>query len=283
MASTQERQPKVTIHKSQGQNPCFDEILAGGVSLRMMLIPSGRFLMGSPKSELERMAREGPQHSVNVPAFCIGKYSVTQIQWRVVAETPQVNRALEVDPSGFKGDQHPVESVSWEEAVEFCDRLSAHTNRSYRLPTEIEWEYACRAGSSTPFHFGPTISPAVANYRGNHKAYRFDINALKGAYRETTVSVDHFGLANEFGLCDMHGNVWEWCQNQWRKNYTDNLDEDSDRVLLNQEQSLERIARGGSWLSTAEKCRAASRFHFPPTARHNDLGFRVVCFLSDLS
>ena len=163
--------------------------------------------------------------------------------------------------------------------MEFCDRLSAHTHRQYRLPTEMEWEYACRAGSSTPFHFGPTISPKVANYRGNRKAYGFDLNALKGNYRETTVPVDHFGLANDFGLCDMHGNVWEWCQNQWRKNYTDDPVEQVDRVAIIQTQSIERVARGGSWYSAAEKCRAASRFHFPPNANHNDLGFRVVCIL----
>lgn len=283
MPSTQERQPKITINKHPGQNQCFDEILAEGVFLRMMLIPSGRFLMGSPKDEQERMEREGPQRPMNVGTFCMGKYPVTQAQWRVVAEMSQVKRALKSDPSHFKGDQHPVESVTWNEAVEFCDRLTAHTHRHYRLPTEAEWEYACRAGATTPFHFGPTISTDVANYRGDRKGYGFDIPALKSAYRETTVAIDHFGVANNFGLCDMHGNVWEWCQDSWRKDYTDELTEKVDRVALKGEQAVERVARGGSWYSTPENCRAASRFHFQPNASHDDLGFRVICFLAQIS
>ena len=281
MPSTQERQPKIAINTYQGQNQCFDEILAEGLSLRMMLIPSGQFLMGSPKGELGRMAREGPQQRVNVGALCMGKYPVTQVQWRIVAAMPQIKRELKSDPSHFKGDRHPVESVSWDETVEFCDRLSAHTQRPYRLPTEAEWEYACRAGSTTPFHFGPTISTEVANYRGDRKGYGWDVNALKGVYRHTTVASDHFGFANTFGLCDMHGNVWEWCQDAWRKDYTNQGAERLKKAVLKPEQPVERVARGGSWYSAPEKCRAASRFHFQPNTRHSDLGFRVVCFLSD--
>lgn len=148
-----------TIAERLGTNQYYEEALAEGVlPLRMMWIPAGRFLMGSPEDELERLDREGPQHSVTVPQFFMAKYPVTQAQWRAVAAMPQVNRDLQADPSNFKGELHPVEQVSWYEAVEFCDRLSAHTNRQYCLPTEAQWEYACRAGTTTPFHFGETIT-----------------------------------------------------------------------------------------------------------------------------
>jgi formylglycine-generating enzyme required for sulfatase activity len=122
----------------------------------MMLIPAGAFMMGSPEDEPERSPHEGPQHLVSVASFFLGKYPVTQAQWRVVASFPQVERSLDLDPSHFKGDMRPVEKVSWEEAIEFCARLSEYTKRQYRLPTEAEWEYACRAETTTPFHFGET-------------------------------------------------------------------------------------------------------------------------------
>lgn len=245
----------------------------------MMLIPAGTFLMGSPEDELERMEREGPQHKVSVPALFIGKYPVTQAQWRVVTGLPQVSRGLKPDPSHFQGDNRPVEQVSWEEAVEFCERLSTHTGREYRLPTEAEWEYACRAGTTTPFHFGETIITDLANYRGTDNlqsnwsgSYRQE---SKGGFREETTPVDYFRIANGFGLCDMHGNVSEWCQDHWHKNYegapTDEI------AWLTDDKDASRVVRGGSWLDVPMLCRSASRAYAPPDYHDYVLGFRVVC------
>ena len=120
----------------------------------MVAIPGGSFTMGAPKNERYSSDRESPQHQVTVQSFLMGKYPVTQAQWKAVAALPKVNRDLKLEPSKFKGDDLPVEQVSWYDAVEFCDRLSQHTGKQYRLPSEAEWEYACRAGTTTPFHFG---------------------------------------------------------------------------------------------------------------------------------
>ncbi|NTW21891.1 MAG: formylglycine-generating enzyme family protein, partial [Nostocales cyanobacterium W4_Combined_metabat2_030] len=148
----------LTIDHHSAQATGFIQDLANDTQLEMMLVPGGTFIMGSPPEELERRDNESPQHSVTVQPFFMGKYQVTQAQWRFVAQLAQVNRELEQDPSNFKGDNRLVEQVSWEDAVEFCDRLSQYTGRTYRLPSEAEWEYACRAGTTTPFHFGETIT-----------------------------------------------------------------------------------------------------------------------------
>lgn len=191
----------------------FVEDLDKDVSLEMVTIPGGTFLMGSPEAEKGRSESEGPQHEVTVLPFFMGKHPVTQIQWRQVAALPKVNRRLNSNPSHFKGNDHnPVERVSWEDAVEFCDRLSAYTGRTYRLPTEAEWEYACRTGTTTPFHFGKTITDQLANFNPS-ETYQAE---PAGEYRVTTTPVGMF-LANRFGLYDMHGNVWEWCQDVWHE------------------------------------------------------------------
>jgi formylglycine-generating enzyme required for sulfatase activity len=143
------------------------EDLGSGIQLEMVMIPGGSFMMGSPEKEEGSDDDERPQHEVTIEPFWLGQYQVTQAQWKFVAKLPQVNRELEQDPSRFKGDNRPVEQVSWKDAVEFCDRLSKHTKRQYRLPSEAEWEYACRAGTKTPFHFGETITTDLANYNGN--------------------------------------------------------------------------------------------------------------------
>ena len=158
MAKTREQQLRITINWRKMENQFFEEELPGGVHLRMMAIPAGNFLMGSPEDEVARYEDEGPQHEVSVEAFFMGKYPVTQAQWRAVAALPQVDRELKPEPSYFKGNDLPVEQVSWYEAMEFCHRLAASTNLPYRLPSEAEWEYACRARTNTPFYFGTTIS-----------------------------------------------------------------------------------------------------------------------------
>jgi formylglycine-generating enzyme required for sulfatase activity len=240
------------------------------LALEMVYIPGGTFLMGSPKGEPERLDREGPPHDVTVPPFFMGRYPITQAQWRAVARLPQVERALEPAPSRFKGDNRPVEQVSWYDAVEFCARLSAHTGRPYRLPTEAEWEYACRAGTTTPFAFGETLTTEIANYNGDYTY----ANGPKGEYRRETTPVDHFGIANAFGLSDMHGNVYEWCQDHWHSNYEGAPVDGS--AWLSEDEGVVRILRGGSWIDYPRNCRSAYRFDYSPRNAHYFIGFRVV-------
>jgi formylglycine-generating enzyme required for sulfatase activity len=209
----------------------------------------------------------------------MGKYPVTQAQWKIVASLPQVNRELKPDPSYFKGDNRPVESVSWYDAVEFCQRLSQRTNRTYRLPSEAEWEYACRAGTTTPFHFEETITTDLANYCGtDDKDFGWSGSygrGPKGEYRVETTAVDHFGIANAFGLCDMHGNVWEWCLDHWHGNYEDAPDD--GRAWLRDDEDAPRVQRGGSWYYNPRNCRSASRDLKNPDHDNYNIGFRVVC------
>ena len=200
----------------------------------------------------------------------MARYPVTQAQWRAVAAMPQVKKELKLDPSNFKGDNRPVEKVSWYDAVEFCDRLSAHTNRQYRLPSEAEWEYACRAGTTTPFHFGKTLTTEVANYHGDY----IYTNGFKGEYREETTPVDAFDIANPFGLCDMHGNVSEWCADHYgsyEKTPTDG------RAFVTRKDRTNRMIRGGCWYDEPKNCRSAFRDDSPPASPFDGIGFRVSC------
>jgi formylglycine-generating enzyme required for sulfatase activity len=266
-------QKQWVIQRQQGSNYQFIEVLDKNLVLEMVAIPDGTFLMGSPKQERKRSNNEEPQHEVVVSRFFMGKYPITQVQWRFVASLPQVNRKLKPDPSRFKGDKRPVERVSWYDAVEFCDRLSQHTHRTYRLPTEAEWEYACRAGTTTPFYFGKTITAELANYRAT-ETYG---DGPKGEYRQETTPVDHFGIANAFCLCDMHGNVWEWCLDHWHSNYEGAPNDGS--AWLTDDESAYRVRRGGSWFDYPGICRCASRLNAYPGLDFNIIGFRVVCEL----
>ena len=245
----------------------------------MVQIPAGTFLMGSPEDELDRFDDESPQHPVTLSTFFLDKYPVTQAQWRAVARLPQIKQELNPDPSHFKGADRPAENVSWWDAVEFCDRLSRHTGRRYRLPSEAEWEYACRAGTTTPFHFGETMTTDLANYRGtddkeNNWSGSYGRGA-KGIYREETTSVGSFKVANAFGLSDMHGNVWEWCQDHWHGNY-EGAPEDGS-AWISEDKDTSRLLRGGSWGSDPRYCRSAVRTFLAPVARNAYIGFRVVC------
>jgi formylglycine-generating enzyme required for sulfatase activity len=209
----------------------------------------------------------------------MGKYPITQAQWRFVAQLPQLNKELEPDPSNFKGDNRPVEQVSWEDAVEFCLRLSQYTGRTYSLPSEAQWEYACRAGTTTPFHFGETITTDLANYNGNYVYGQ----GLTGVDKQETTAVGSFGVANNFGLYDMHGNVLEWCLDDWHDDYkkapTDGSPWfNSDDKLS--DKSGRAVMRGGSCLSYPLYCRSASRDSDNRDERdyfYNVFGFRVVC------
>jgi formylglycine-generating enzyme required for sulfatase activity len=242
------------------------------LSLEMVSIPGGTFLMGSPETEPGRQNREGPQHEVTVPEFFMGRYSVTQAQWRFVAENlPQVKRKLDADPSRFKGEDLPVEQVSWEDAVEFCDRLCTHTQRQYRLPSEAEWEYACRAGTTTPFHFGETITPELANY--DHK-YAYN-NAPKGKSPGKTTPVGQFSHANSFGLSDMHGNVWEWCLDDY-SDYDGTSPIDGSARVKTSKTASKKVIRGGSWYFNPQNCRSAYRSNINARGTNLNIGFRIV-------
>jgi formylglycine-generating enzyme required for sulfatase activity len=256
---------------SPDSHKSFTEDLGNGVTLDMVAIPGGTFLMGSPESEPERSDRESPQHTVTIQPFFMGKFPVTQAQWQVVASLPKVNIDLKSDPSYFKGANRPVEQVFRDNAVEFCRRLSKATGREYRLPSEAEWEYACRAGTTTPFHFGETITTDLANYNGD-STYG---SGSKGQSREQTTDVGSFP-ANAFGLRDMHGNVWEWCQDHWHENYNGAPTDGSAWVDGNDNQNR-RMIRGGSWCFKPRLCRSASRFYYDPAYDDNFIGFRVVC------
>jgi formylglycine-generating enzyme required for sulfatase activity len=238
----------------------FTEDLGKGVKLEMIAIPGGTFLMGSPENEVERFSDESPQHEVTVPGFFIGKYQLTQLQYQTIMGT---------NPSYFKGDNRPVEGVCWEDAVKFCQKLNHRTLGNYRLPSEAEWEYACRAGTKTPFHFGDNVTTDLVNYNGN---YPYP-SAPKGKYREQTTDVGIFP-PNAFGLYDMHGNVWEWCEDERHENYINAPTDGSSwqsRISLGQ-----KVLRGGCWHDYARYCRSACRLKSPCCSRNYFYGFRVV-------
>ncbi|MGH9847208.1 MAG: SUMF1/EgtB/PvdO family nonheme iron enzyme, partial [Blastocatellia bacterium] len=231
-----------------------------GVKLEMIRVPAGSFQMGSPENEPERASDEGPQHRVTVSGFSIGKFEVTQAQWKAVMGS---------NPSNFKGDNLPVENVSWNDAKEFCRKLSQLTGKQYRLPTEAEWEYAARAGTTTPFAFGSSLSSQQANFDGN-SPYG---GAAKGVYRQKTMPVGSFA-ANAFQLHDMHGNVWEWCEDVWHENYNGAPSDGSS--WLSGGDSSSRVLRGGSWYNDGWLCRSAVRGRGGPGDRNGNIGFRVV-------
>jgi formylglycine-generating enzyme required for sulfatase activity len=353
-----------SIQRQKGNGYLWVESLSSKekISLEMVPIPAGTFLMGSPKGEPDRMDCEDPQHEVHVPAFFMSRYPITQNQWRLVAGLQPINRELNPDPSIFKGGMHPVECISWYDAVEFCDRLSAFTQRTYnqnlkqlfpsglvnqlelqtkveseipingkgrvkfrgafwsaqchqdivlspgtlvrvidrvgiclivepvdlifglsstdgqkyaprtyRLPTEAEWEYACRAGTTTPFHFGDIITAEVANYCAT-ETYN---GSPKGKYREKTTPVDQFEFANAWGLSDMHGNVFEWCQDHWHSTYEDAPTDGS--AWLSDSEDARRVIRGGSCDDAPRNCRSAYRSYIYPRETYVFIGFRVVC------
>ncbi|MEH2305237.1 caspase, EACC1-associated type [Nostoc sp.] len=258
---TVDKKGQVIKRDSNKQAKFFREDLGNGITLEMVEIPAGSFKMGSPPNENGRAENENPQHVVNVPTFSIGKFEVTQEQYQQIMGSS--------NPSKFKGEKHPVEQVSWNDAVEFCNKLSQKTGRKYRLPSEAEWEYACRAGTTTPFHFGETITTELANYNGS-STYASE---PKGKYRQQTTEVGSFP-PNVFGLYDMHGNVWEWSQDTWHDSYK-GAPSDASAWINNDNQS--QALRGGSWLGNPENCRSAFRNLYIRDYLYYDVGFRVVC------
>jgi formylglycine-generating enzyme required for sulfatase activity len=265
---------KLAIQKQKALINYFTETLSPGVEMEMALIMGGSFKMGSPEDEEKRQERES-QHTVTVPTFFMGRTPVIQTQWRSVSKLPKVRTNLKPDPSNFKGnDNYPVEQVSWDESVEFCLRLSNKTGREYKLPSEAEWEYACRAGTMTSFHFGETIDAGLANYDGTTTAYG---KGVKGPYRQKIMPVREFP-PNPLGLFDMYGNVWEWCQDDYESGYYTTPTDGTSHI--NESENTLKVLRGGSWLDTPENCRSASRLDRTLSLRLLNIGFRVVCSAS---
>jgi formylglycine-generating enzyme required for sulfatase activity len=245
--------------RQRRQAQFISENLGSGAILDMVAIPGGRFVMGSPSTEAGRSNNEGPQRTVNISPFFMGKYPITQEQWEVVMGN---------NPSDIKGLKRPVEQVSWNNALEFCQKISQKTGKIYRLPSEAEWEYACRAGTTTPFYFGETITPDLVNYDGNHPYG----SAPKGLYRKQTTDVGSFG-PNPFGLYDMHGNVWEWCSDKWHDNYSG---APTDGSSWETGTDNNRVLRAGSWNCNTVYCRSAYRGRHSAVHRSRHLGFRVA-------
>jgi formylglycine-generating enzyme required for sulfatase activity len=252
--------------------------LGGGESLRLIQIPEGEFTMGSPPTVLKRSNNEGPQHRVRLGGFKLGQTPVTQAQWAVVARWPRVELDLNPDPSGFKGGLRPVERVSWKQAMEFCRRLSQRTGSAFTLPSEAQWEYACRAGTTTLYAFGETLTAELANYDANYTY----ADGPKGEYREQTTPVGLFP-ANAWGLQDMHGNVWEWCLDHWHDNYEGAPSDGSAWLKPNASDEEPRLLRGGSSIDGPRYCRSAHRVHDRPGGASSSIGFRVVCLPQDPS
>ena len=249
------------------------EDLGNYKTLEMAYIPGGTFIMGSPQTEKLSNNKERPQHQVTIKPFFMGKYPVIQAQWRAVAQLPKINLDLNPDSRYFEGKNRPVFNVTWHEAVEFCSRLSKATGKKYGLPSEAEWEYACRAGTTTPFHYGETITGELANFRADNTY----LNESKGEWREQTIPVGQFP-PNAFALYDMHGNVWEWCQDPWNRNYNKAPTDGSPRVNYNYTESRERVLRGGSWTLNPEYLRSAKRFKLLDYGSYGHyVGFRVAC------
>jgi formylglycine-generating enzyme required for sulfatase activity len=263
-------------------------------------IPAGEFLMGSDESDPYANSDEMPQHTVHLQEFSISQAPITQAQWRAVAMLPPVDRTIDPDPSYHTGDDLPVECVSWHDAMEFCARLSVATGKAVTLPSEAQWEYACRAGTTTAYAFGDTLTEDMANVAG-----------------DATTPVCSYP-ANAWGLHDMHGNVWEWCLDDYHASYEGAPTDGSafvggDSLGKSYEVALgstisgsvartsatgtartaaastsvfaspptRRLLRGGSWGDDPWDCRSAYRSRYHPVNRSYFIGFRVCCLPQD--
>jgi formylglycine-generating enzyme required for sulfatase activity/CheY-like chemotaxis protein len=261
----------------QSSTQAFIEPLGEGQALTMLRIPAGRFLMGSPDHESERDDDEGPLHEVEIQEFLMAATPITQAQWRAVAgwterQGESWRSPLPLDPSLFQEErarliegesdtsQRPVERISWEEAMEFCRRLSQRTRRRYTLPSEAQWEYACRAGSTAPYAFGTELTAELANLG-----------------QQTTPVPCH--PANAWGLREMHGNVWEWCLDHWHDSYFGAPIDGTAWMDANAPATTDRVVRGGpSWSDSPSAARSAGRLRMPSQSPKSVIvGFRVVC------
>jgi formylglycine-generating enzyme required for sulfatase activity len=296
--ATQRQEPAEAwrIMRWRSRHWAHREQLAEGVALTMLRIPAGSFEMGAPETEAESLERERPVQRVTLGEFLLGQTPITQAQWRAVAQWQRLEHedrelwpesldpdpvAKLVNPERFQGEQRPVVNVSWHDAMAFCQRLRLRTGKNYTLPSEAQWEYACRAGTISPFHCGSTISTKLANYNET-KVYG---DGEKGEYRRQTMDVASFP-ANPWGLHDRHGNVWEWCADNWHNNY-EGAPEDGRAWINEKENDFNdkmnlMLLRGGSWLNGPGLCRSAFRFNQYRDSRYDYcFGFRVFCLPQD--
>ncbi len=293
---TVNKQGAIVARENQ-QAKYFQERLPNNLTLEMVFISGGTIMMGTKDAAIERLEkkygsdrfrREAPRHKVTIPDFYMGKYPITQEQWKAIASLDIIEKQLDLEPSLLSGkDNYPVEQVSWDDAQEFCRRLSRYTKKQYRLPSEAMWEYACRAVINDkqlpvnsysskkypPFHFGETITEKLANYNASEK---FAHESL-GKFRQRTSAVGRFP-PNAFGLYDMHGNVWEWCEDDWHDNYQEAPDDGNVWLL---EDNMVKVIRGGSWSFKPYSCRSAYRFDFFRDDYSDDIGFRVICDIAN--
>jgi len=237
----------------------FTEELGNNIRLEMIVIPAGMFHMGSRANE--GGFDEQPQHFVTIKSFMLGKFLITQAQWKAVMG--------KLPPCRFKGDNLPVERISWNDAQKFCQRLSQKAGRSYHLPSETQWEYACRAGTQTPFSFGESLTSDIANFNGEH-IYR---DEPRGIYYHSTSQGGKFP-PNAFGLYDMHGDLWEWCADNWIDDYRMSPRDGSDYQMFDNPY---RVARGGSWHEPPQLCRSAARLRVHQLDADEFMGIRVMC------
>ena len=256
--------PEIETRRYQATAACRRELLTDDIGLELVRVPSGEGVIGSKRNG------DNSIRQISMKSFWIGKYPVTQAQWKAVSAFSKVERDLPDKPSHFEGDNRPVECVSWDDANEFCQRISKRTGRRYRLPSEAEWEYACRAGTTTSFHFGETLASNLANY---HASYIFS-SEIEGEYKGETTDVGLFP-ANGFGLYDMHGNVWEWCLNGYCEDREYALTSNSGWLHSSEEKKY--AVRGGSWIDSLTNCRSAHRYLLVHEYRCYYVGFRVVC------
>ena len=272
------------IQRQQHLARYFVEDLVNGINLEMAYIPSGTFLMGAPEDEKEHYfnnmwERTQPQHQVTVQPFYMGKFTVTQAQWEVVANLPGIKESLKkIDRSYFKGNNQPVDQMFSCNAVDFCESLSKITGRKYRLPSEAEWEYACRAGTTTPFHYGETITTDLANYNGRFFTYASE---PRGEQRHEITPVGQFP-PNAFGLYDMHGNLQEWCQDSWHENYIGAPTDGSAWIGNNTSENknkkyYHRVFRGGRWNGNPRCCCSAFRLRETGCGNYCFMGLRLAC------
>ena len=247
--------PATGIHEDK--HGYYADLSVKGVAQRFRWIKSGKFMMGSPEKEKDR-SNDETQHEVTLTrGYWLADTTCTQAFWQKV---------MGENPSHFKGPEKPVERVSWEDAMKFISQLNEfRPDITARLPTEAEWEYACRAGTTTPFSFGEDISTDQVNYNGNYP-YR----GSKGKYRETTIDVKQLPCS-PWGLYEMHGNVWEWCMD-WYGDY------DISQAInpTGAKRAQGRVWRGGSWRIFARDCRSAQRDHYSPGVRNDFVGVRLA-------
>ncbi|MGA1262959.1 MAG: SUMF1/EgtB/PvdO family nonheme iron enzyme [Prochlorothrix sp.] len=267
-----------TVTKLPDSGPAYEYRvdLPGGVPLRMVYLAGGTFRMGSPETEKDRDSDES-LHDVTVPEFFLGRHLVTQAQWFAVtgqhwsaSKVQEYRERVDGYGSNFVGDVLPMVGVSWNDVQAFCELLNQYFGVSgfeWRLPTEAEWEYGCRAGTQTPFAFGETITPELANYDW---LSQYLGNEPTEDFRGYPTPVGQFPV-NRWGLSDMHGNVWEWCADEYHESYAYNTG------VLNDDRSGRYVLRGGSWNYAPRNCRSATRVHYDPGYRDYRNGFRLAC------